>query len=53
MVIIKSENWMRSPVELVQIKKKTKKLPYSTPSFRGRNDKGEPAEGTEKVQPVR
>lgn len=48
MVITKSVNWMRSPVELVQIEKRTKKLSYSTLSFRGRSDKGEPTKGTKK-----
>lgn len=35
-------------MELVQIEKRTRKLSYSTPSFRGRSDKGEPTKGTKK-----
>lgn len=43
---------MRSPVEFVQIKR-TKKLSYSTPTFRSSNDEEEPAKGAEAKPPVR
>lgn len=44
---------MRSPMELVQMKKRIKKLSYSTLTFRGRNYKEEPGKGAEIKQPVR
>lgn len=34
-------------MESVQTEKRTKKLPYSTPTFRGRNNKEKPAKGAE------